>query len=485
MQYSRMDMDEGSHILSRDNSMTAPSSPTSSHASDMYQLVDNDEEKRQKSNIPMASFNFINSIIGSGIIGMPFALKQAGFGMGIILLILVSIMTDYSLILLIHGGELSNTYSYQDLVRAAFGRPGFYVLTIMQFLYPLIAMISYNIIIGDTITKIVVRLGGESLRYSILGNRQFIIVIVTLLFTLPLSLYQNIAKLSKYALVAIVFLVFILIFMFIRGATMHIPATEGAWEFANYNITSALGIMAFAYMCHHNSFIIYDSLEKRSEKNWQVVTHLSVIFSMLCTLALAVTGYITFTGLTEGDVLENYCHKDDLANAARVIFAITIMLTFPIECFVTREVIEIAVFPNRSFPKPLWRHITITLVVVVTTVLISMLTDCLGIVLELNGVLNAAPLAYIIPPLCVMKLQQEPILCRKNIGPLTCALFGALVCVIGMVMWIYNLAQGVTCNHGREMAYCLKADGNASLVENSTHSFFTDMTTTSNVVTVG
>lgn len=48
------------------------------------------------------------------------------------------IFSDYSLVLLIHGGELSNTNTYQDVMRAAFGRPGFIVLTIMQFLYPMI-----------------------------------------------------------------------------------------------------------------------------------------------------------------------------------------------------------------------------------------------------------------------------------------------------------------------------------------------------------
>ena len=39
-----------------------------------------------------------------------------------------------------------------------------------------------------------------------------------------------------------------------------------------------------------------------------------------------------------GDILENYCHNDDLVNVARFLFACTIMLTYPIECFVCREV---------------------------------------------------------------------------------------------------------------------------------------------------
>jgi len=39
-----------------------------------------------------------------------------------------------------------------------------------------------------------------------------------------------------------------------------------------------------------------------------------------------------------GDILENYCYSDDLVNVARILFAVAVMLTYPVECFVTREV---------------------------------------------------------------------------------------------------------------------------------------------------
>ncbi len=35
-------------------------------------------------------------------------------------------------------------------------------------------------------------------------------------------------------------------------------------------------------------------------------------------------------------------------------------------------------------PPPLWRHLLVTVVIVMASVVISMATDCLGIVLELN-----------------------------------------------------------------------------------------------------
>lgn len=53
------------------------------------------------SSLPQASFNYINSIVGSGVIGIPYAFHRAGFGLGFLLLILVAYITDYSLILMV------------------------------------------------------------------------------------------------------------------------------------------------------------------------------------------------------------------------------------------------------------------------------------------------------------------------------------------------------------------------------------------------
>lgn len=46
--------------------------------------------------------------------------------------------SDYSIILLIKGGNLAGTNSYQALVQSTFGFPGFLVLSVLQFLYPFI-----------------------------------------------------------------------------------------------------------------------------------------------------------------------------------------------------------------------------------------------------------------------------------------------------------------------------------------------------------
>lgn len=115
--------------------------------------------------------NYINSILGSGIVGIPYALHKAGFGFGLFLLIALAIVTDYSLSLLVKAATIAGVSTYQDLVHVAFGRPGFYLLTLLQFVYPFIAMISYNVIIGDTVTKVFKRVFARKLLSS---NIQFL-----------------------------------------------------------------------------------------------------------------------------------------------------------------------------------------------------------------------------------------------------------------------------------------------------------------------
>uniref|UniRef100_A0A5F8H1D1 Putative sodium-coupled neutral amino acid transporter 11 n=1 Tax=Monodelphis domestica TaxID=13616 RepID=A0A5F8H1D1_MONDO len=104
-------------------------------------------------------FNTVNSIIGSTIIGLLSSIKQAGLPLGILLFFWVAYGTDFSLILLIKGGILSGTHSYQALVRKPFGLPGYLLLSLLPFLYPFIAMTSYNIV-GDTFGKVFQKIPG-------------------------------------------------------------------------------------------------------------------------------------------------------------------------------------------------------------------------------------------------------------------------------------------------------------------------------------
>ncbi|KAM7104324.1 putative sodium-coupled neutral amino acid transporter 11 isoform 1-T1 [Molossus nigricans] len=426
-----------------------PVIPTQNHLDDKEILVSEHKQEEKSGRQSAAIFNVVNSIVGSGIIGLPYSMKQAGFPLGILLFFWVSFVTDFSLVLLIKGGTLSGTDSYQSLVNKTFGFPGYFLLSVLQFLYPFIAMISYNIVTGDTLSKVFQRIPGIDPGNVFIG-RHFIIVLSTVALTLPLSLYRDIAKLGKISFISTVLTTTIVCFTVVRVISLspHIPKTEDAWVFAKPNAIQAIGVMSFAFICHHNCFLVYGSLEEPTLAKWSRIIHVSILISVFISIIFAVCGYLTFTGFTQGDLFENYCRDDNLITFGRFCYGVTVILTYPIECFVTREVIANVFFGGNVSSV---FHVIITVIIVTIATLVSLMIDCLGIVLELNGVICAAPLIFIIPSACYLKLSEEPRTLSDKIMSCIMLPIGALVMVIGFVLAVNNPQD---CTHGREMFYC-------------------------------
>ena len=133
-----------------------------------------------------------------------------------------------------------------------------------------------------------------------------------------------------------------------------------------------------------------------SLKKWKGVTHVSVGLALVAVIVMALGGYATFNEAVDGDLLNNYCGHDDLMNVSRLFFSITILLTYPIECFVCREVIFNLMQQKEGKQQddeppledesssPLMGHVLSTVILVSATFVLSLATDCLGIILELN-----------------------------------------------------------------------------------------------------
>ncbi|KAK9884207.1 hypothetical protein WA026_005158 [Henosepilachna vigintioctopunctata] len=424
---------------------------------DIKPLVNEKEINSTRSSLPLACFNFINSIIGSGVIGIPYALHRAGFGFGMVLLILVAYITDYSIILMIKCGHISGKFSYQGIMEAAFGRPGYLLLGILQFFYPFVAMVSYNIVVGDTVTKVLIRLTGMATT-SFFAKREVIVLLANLFITIPLCLYRNVSKLAKISFLSLICIVFILFSMLVRiGEMSHkVPDNQASWKFFNNDIVPAIGVMAFAFMCHHNTFLIYTSIEEPDEKKWEIVTHVSIMTSLIVAVLFGLAGYTTFAAYSQGDLLENYCWDDDLMNLSRLLFSVQILLTYPIECLVTREVLENSLFkadPSSQVSDN--THYVITLAIIFITYLISISTDCLGVVLELNGVLAAVPLAYVLPALSYLRLSEGSILNREKIPAVGVVVFGISIALFGVLFLFIDFDKFNVCSHGAVMGYCL------------------------------
>lgn len=125
------------------------------------------------------------------------------------------------------------------------------------------------------------------------------------------------------------------------------------------------------------------------------------------------------------------------------------------------------------------RYLIITMGIIAVTYFISMFTDCLGVVLELNGILAAVPLAYILPALCYLKLEKGSIFSLDKLPALGLLIAGILAAISGLLLVIFSNQSTESCVHGKIMPYCLSS---ASIVDNAT-SISSVVTTTEAVTT--
>jgi len=150
-------------------------------------------------------------------------------------------------------------------------------------------MISYSIIIGDTIGTLI---EGEPSQ----STRALIILIFNTIFILPLCLLREMALLSWSSSVSILCdlaLVFIICIYAPKSAEdQGITATSAdePYSFIRPTIFEGLGTVSFAFVCHHSSFIVRNSLENPSSYRWGLVTHISVGAALVFCVILGLAG---------------------------------------------------------------------------------------------------------------------------------------------------------------------------------------------------
>ncbi|EMG46407.1 Vacuolar amino acid transporter, putative, partial [Candida maltosa Xu316] len=180
------------------------------------------EEQTGSSTMRMAFMNMANSILGAGIIGQPYAFRNSGLVGGILVMILLTILIDWTLRLIITNSILSQTKSYQDTVNYCFGLWGKILLlaSICSFAYG--GCMAFCVIIGDTIPHVLKAfipnsIAGSGAPLGWLFSRNSIIVLFTACISYPLSLNRDISKLAKASGFALFGMLIIVVLTIFRG----------------------------------------------------------------------------------------------------------------------------------------------------------------------------------------------------------------------------------------------------------------------------
>ncbi|MEE6480757.1 hypothetical protein FKM82_012666 [Ascaphus truei] len=341
----------------------------------------------------MSVFNLSNAIVGSGILGLSYAMANTGIALFMILLVFVSIFSLYSIHLLLKTANEGGSLLYEQLGFKAFGLFGKLAASGSITMQNIGAMSSYLYIVKYELPLVIKELMGivESTGEWYL-NGDILVVMVSLFLILPLSLLKNLGYLgytSGFSLLCMVFFLIVVIYkkfqilcpfwadhdamnMTLNSTLSHL-ASHAPLHNMEHNETDdemckpkyfvfnsqtvyAVPILTFSFVCHPAVLPIYQELKGRSRKRMQSVSNVSFFAMFIMYLLAALFGYLTFYGNVEPELLHTYSkvlNAGVIFVVVRLAVLVAVTLTVPIVIFPIRSSITQLLCSGKAFS---WLH---------------------------------------------------------------------------------------------------------------------------------
>ncbi|XP_048803729.1 sodium-coupled neutral amino acid transporter 4 [Lagopus muta] len=210
----------------------------------------NEEYHRGRASFGMSSFNLSNAIMGSGILGLSYAMANTGIILFVVLLLSVAMLSLYSVHLLLKTSKEGGSLIYEKLGEKAFGWPGKCSVFISVTMQNIGAMSSYLFIIKYELPEVIrafMKLEENSGEWYLNGN--YLVILVTVVIILPLSLLKTLGYLgytSGFSLTCMVFFVSVVIFKKFQVPCPLPIMDHGAGNWTATNITLPMHLVTLS-----------------------------------------------------------------------------------------------------------------------------------------------------------------------------------------------------------------------------------------------
>lgn len=175
-----------------------------------------------KTSFGMSVFNLSNAIMGSGILGLAYAMANTGIILFLFLLTAVALLSSYSIHLLLKSSGIVGIRAYEQLGYRAFGTPGKLAAALAITLQNIGAMSSYLYIIKSELPLVIqtfLNLEKPTSVWYMDGN--YLVILVSVTIILPLALMRQLGYLGYSSGFSLSCMVFFLI------AVSHPPCWAG------------------------------------------------------------------------------------------------------------------------------------------------------------------------------------------------------------------------------------------------------------------
>jgi len=320
-----------------------------------------------------STLTVITSMVGAGILALPYAMMRSGILPTVCYIIIIAIMCAWALHALIIVGQHLGAHSFYDIADVLFGRTVAIVVELLIIANLILVSVAYLTMIKNILPLILHILTHSS---SFWDSRFFVVPLVTFVIILFLALKRRVAALRYTSLLGLLLVCYLTVitivkfaqycggactgwFVYEPSAISSNSATEShptydflgvkLWESSWRGHFYTLPIILTSYAAQPTVLPIYIELQSRSPTEMWIVISSGLTVAALLYITLSLFGYLTFLSKTEPNYLMSDYHGDLAIVIAGLGLCLVTSLGVPLMIHaVRRSIIALYYAPHMS-----------------------------------------------------------------------------------------------------------------------------------------
>lgn len=356
-----------------------------------------------------------NSIIGVGVLAMPYCFKQCGILLSIVMLLISSIISRLSCHFLLKSAINSRRKTFEILAFHIFGTMGKFITEIGIIGFLLGTCIAFFVVMGDLTPEIICQITGLKRNETL---RTCILIALALFCVLPLGLLRNVDSLCGVSKATIGFYG-CLIIKIIADALPHL--FTGDW-FSKVNwwrpsgIMQCIPIFSMALFCQTQLFEMYQILPNLSLEKLNNLVRVAVTICTWVYIFVGSFGYIAFFGKPFGGNILLSFSPSNATDLIKIGFVFSVVFSFPLVIFPCRASLH-SLFYRKVYtlyegsvgsnyiPETTFKMLTF--LIVFTSLVIGILIPNIELVLGLIGSTIGVMICILFPATCFICITQK------------------------------------------------------------------------------
>lgn len=399
--------------------------------------------------------NLLNTIMGSGLLSLPYILRNTGIGLFLCLMLLMGMLVCYSLLVLLAAARISDSTSYSELGYKAFGNAGKRWVCIFILGQAFGSMTTYTVVVRDLGPVLMKKVFGVTA--SIWDNKEFLCAVQILCISLPLAHLKTMGVLAVSSSVSVVilyiFAFMVVSFKFLLPGACVPDAERGITcqaEVINVDLQFFLAIptLTFSFLCHSAALPVFAELQRadargrtyRGDDRMVTVIKTAILCAAVVYFFVSIFGYLTFYDTIRNDVLQSYMgHADGPAGVPILLMGFALMISFDLSIptihFPYRKALyEVLGLTQVSLPL----HVFLTCSTIGLVLLLALSVPFITTVMSVFGATFSVSLVFLLPTAIYCKLEKGPWHSKEKLPALCMFVLGLAIGCISLTGIVYR-----------------------------------------------